>query len=84
MDITNFMSWFLLQFVSLISWVFSTLDSITFFGTSLLKYSVGILVTGVIVDVMLSLVKARGMRELSHHVEKKNNRGVDNGEHSDK
>lgn len=57
MDITSFMAWFLNQVVSIFSWFFSTLDSITFAGTSLLRVSVTIVILVPLVGVFLTLVK---------------------------
>lgn len=37
MDITNFMTWFVSQVVRIFTFVFNTLNNITFGGTSLLK-----------------------------------------------
>lgn len=37
MDISTFMSWFIQQVVRIFTFVFTTLNSITFAGTSLLK-----------------------------------------------
>ncbi len=57
MDITNFMSWFVNQVVSIFSWFFNTLDSITFAGTSLLKVSITIVILVPLVGVLLTLTK---------------------------
>lgn len=57
MDISNFMSWFMCQVVNMFSWVFGTLDSITFAGTSLLKVSVTIVILVPLVGVLLTLTK---------------------------
>lgn len=58
MDISNFMSWFLNQVVSIFSWFFGILDSITFAGTSLLKVSVTIVILVPLVGVFLTLFKS--------------------------
>lgn len=55
MDISNFMSWFVAQCVSIFGAVYSTLDSITFLGTSLLKVSLTILILSAIVGVFFTL-----------------------------
>lgn len=57
MDITNFMSWFVNQVVNIFSWIFSTLDSITFAGTSLLRVSITIVILVPLVGVLLTLTK---------------------------
>lgn len=55
MDISNFMSWFVSQCVSIFGDVYNTLDSITFLGTSLLKFSITILILGSVIGVLFTL-----------------------------
>ena len=55
-DISSFMSWFVSQCVSIFSWFFSTLDSIRFSGTSLLKVIFTILILSSLLPVLLTLV----------------------------
>lgn len=44
MDITNFISWFVSQCVSMFSQLFSILDSVTLFGFSLLDFCLSIFI----------------------------------------
>lgn len=55
MDITSFMSWFLDQFINLLKWFFDILDHITFFGISLLDFSIAVVIIGVIIPVLLTI-----------------------------
>lgn len=57
MDITNFITWFISQVVSIFSKVFEILDSITFSGTSLLKFSVALVVITALIPVILTIGK---------------------------
>lgn len=82
MDITNFMNWFILQFRTLVVWVFNTLDSITFMGTSLLRFPIMILLIGVLFDIMLSLVHSRGAKEQAKKIN--NDRKEGSGESAKK
>lgn len=58
MDITDFMTWFLSQIVSMFTSIFSTLDSITFMGTSLLKVSLTIIILSVLIPILLTVGKS--------------------------
>lgn len=77
MDISNFMTWFIAQCVSIFGSVYSTLDSITFLGTSLLKFSITILILSAVIGVLFTLAqsfvvnseqsgKVRGVYEKNH------------------
>ncbi|MBE6148632.1 MAG: hypothetical protein E7167_04005 [Firmicutes bacterium] len=55
MDISNFMSWFVSQVVSMFTWAFNLLDSITFGGTSLLKVLVTIMILVPLLSIVLTL-----------------------------
>lgn len=55
MDITNFMTWFIAQVISMFTWVYTTLDSITFAGTSLLKVTVTITILVPLMGVLLTI-----------------------------
>lgn len=57
MDITAFMSWFVNQVANMFTWVYNTLDSITFAGTSLLKVSITLVILVPLVGVLLTLTK---------------------------
>ena len=58
MDITNFMTWFISQVVNIFSFVFTTLDSIEFLGTSLLQVILTILILGSLLSVVLTIGKS--------------------------
>lgn len=58
LDIGNFMTWFVSQCVSIFGSVYNILDSITFLGTSLLKFSITILIISATVSVLFTLVHA--------------------------
>lgn len=57
MDITNFMTWFIEQVVDIFTFVFVTLDSITFMGTSLLRVLLTIMILSVLVTVLLTIAR---------------------------
>lgn len=57
MDITNFMTWFMNQVISIFTKCFNILDSITFSGTSLLKVIVTIIIISVLIPVILTISK---------------------------
>lgn len=61
MDITNFMTWFINLFVDLLKFVFNTLDSITFNGTSLLRYSIFVVLIIPIMTILFTLVSNRNV-----------------------
>lgn len=58
MDITEFMTWFIEQVVEMFSFVFSTLNSIEFLGTSLLQVLLTILILGSLLSVILTISKS--------------------------
>ena len=57
MDITYFFTWFIDQVVNIFTKVYSTLDSITFMGTSLLRVSVTIMILIPLLQVVLTISK---------------------------
>lgn len=57
-DITYFISWFIDLFITLFVFVCDTLDSIHFFGTSLLKFICVLVVLSVLLPVILTLGKS--------------------------
>lgn len=57
MDITNFMTWFLGQIGTFFTWIYTTLDSFTFAGTSLLKVIITINIIIPLVSVVLTISK---------------------------
>ena len=58
MDITSFLSWFLDQILNIFTQIFNILDSIKFFGTSLLYFIITIIILGALVEVVLTLSKS--------------------------
>lgn len=68
MDISNFMSWFVSQVVSIFTWAFNLLDSITFGGTSLLKVLVTIIILVPLLGVVLTL--SQNVSVIGHRSEK--------------
>lgn len=65
MDITVFMTWFVGCVVTIARWCWDMLDKITFMGTSLLDFSITLVIIGVVLNLMFSLVKAEGSREMA-------------------
>lgn len=57
-DITSFMTWFISEVVKLFSGFFNILDSITFFGTSLLKLSLTILILSALLPIVLTIANS--------------------------
>ena len=55
MDISNFMTWFINQVVSIFTWMFNILNSIEFWGTSLLKLIVTITIISAMIPVLLTI-----------------------------
>lgn len=77
-DITDFMTWFLGQVVSLFGDIFSLLDSITFMGTSLLKVLLTILILGSLIGVVLTIGKSTNyVVSRSERVDRKNQKKGD-------
>lgn len=58
MDITEFMTWFLSQVFNIFTFAFTTLDSIEFMGTSLLRVMLTILIIGSLLGVVLTISKS--------------------------
>lgn len=54
-DITNFVTWFVSQVISLFGQIFTILDSITFAGTSVLKVIITIIILSSLVGVVLTI-----------------------------
>ncbi len=55
MDISNFVGWFINQFLTLFTYIFNTLDSITFYGVSLLGFSITCILMAVIITTLTTL-----------------------------
>lgn len=62
MDITNFMSWFIGICVEMFTWVYNTLDSITFYGFSLLQFCISILIISTIIPIILTTAQNQSIR----------------------
>ena len=75
MDITSFMTWFLNQVVSIFTFTYSTLNNITFMGTSLLKVILTIGILSALLPVILTLVQRQsiGAEQRSYKERKKKN-----------
>ena len=65
-DISVFMNWFLGELFRLVYWCFNTLSNIKFNNVSLLQISISIVILSAVLNIMLSLAKSKGMRELSN------------------
>lgn len=55
MDITYFIKWFVSQVIKIFTFVFNTLDSIKFMGTSLLSFIINILIISALITVILTI-----------------------------
>lgn len=55
MDISAFITWFIAQVISMFTWIYNILNSITFAGTSLLKVIVTITILVPLLGVVLTL-----------------------------
>lgn len=60
MDITNFMTWFIDQFINIISYVFNLLNSIQFMGTSLLKVILFVQILTITIKILLTISQNSG------------------------
>ena len=63
MDITDFITFFVNSIKDIVAYCFTWLDSITFMGTSLLRYSIGLIILSMVIEIMLTLVKTRSIKE---------------------
>ena len=54
-DITGFMTWWVAQVISIVSYCWNTLDSIQFAGTSLLRVLLMIIIFGALFKVTLTI-----------------------------
>lgn len=76
-DISIFMVWFLVQMLRLFTYCIGLLGSITFLGTSLLKFIVYTFIIGVALDIIVVSVRSRSVRDVSKD-DKKNRKGDSN------
>lgn len=61
MDISYFMSNFLNFFLDIFKFIYNTLDSITFFGVSFLKYTIAIFVLYPLFTTLFTLITSRNV-----------------------
>lgn len=66
MDITNFMTWFLSEVVKIFTFVFSTLDNITFMGTSLLNVILTIVILSALLPILLTIARSSRVSRSGH------------------
>ena len=66
MDISSFISWFVSMFSSIIGRILALLGNIKFMGTSLLGYSITLMILGVVFNILFSKVRNRRVREVSN------------------
>lgn len=57
-DITNFVNWFISAMVDLFTFIFNTLDSISFLGITLLDYITTIFILSVALPLVVTLLRA--------------------------
>lgn len=73
-DITSFMTWWLNQVVSIFTFTYSTLNDITFMGTSLFKVILTIGILGALLPVILTLVQRQSIGAERRSRERSKNR----------
>lgn len=59
-DISNFITWWFNQVITIIQQAFSIIDNIKFLGTSLLDVIIAIIIIGIILRIFLSIAKGTG------------------------
>lgn len=62
MDITSFIDWFISQFINLFTFIYNTLDNVTFHGVSILGYSITLILMGVIITTLTTLPKREKLK----------------------
>ena len=76
MDITNFMTWFLNQVVSIFTQVFNIMEDIEFMGTNLLQVCITIIIIGTIIPILItignSFTAERDIIAYNHDVKRRN------------
>ena len=76
MDITNFMTWFVSQVVSIFTQVFTILDNIRFGGTTLLRVCVMIVILSALIPVFFTIGRSSGgVFRRSERVERSSKKG---------
>ncbi len=63
-DITSFIQGFLTMVLDLFVYIYATLDSIQFYGFSLLDLSISFFLLGLVVPIILVLVPGRAVGEI--------------------
>lgn len=79
-DITSFMNWFLDQVIKIFTFVFNTLDSITFWGFSLLDFIIGISVIGAMLTVLFTFAPSTSKMVTMSDRDKRSKKGSDKNE----
>ena len=59
-DMTQFMTWWLNQVLTILQWLWTELENITFMGTNLLDVLIAIVVISIILNIFLSISKGAG------------------------
>lgn len=65
-DITDFLTWFLFELIKLVASIYDFLNNITFMGISILDFTIGCLIISVLINILLTLVKADDIRNLNN------------------
>jgi len=75
-DITNFMTWWIQQVANIFTYIFNTLNSITFANTSILKVIINIMILSALIPVILTIAQSKtinnSMKEKRPRKEKQN------------
>lgn len=77
-DITYFMNWFIDQVVKIFTFTFNTLDSITFWGFSLLDFIIGISVISAMLTVLFTFAPKTSSMITGKERSKRSRKGSDN------
>lgn len=72
MDITEFFTWFMNQFINIMGWAFGTLNNITINGVSLLMIILTIVVIGTIIPILMTIPNVDKVRVIEKERTSKN------------
>lgn len=72
MDITEFFTWFMNQFINIISWALGTLNSITINGISLLMITITIVIIGTIIPILMTIPQIERVKVIEKERTSKN------------
>lgn len=75
-DITPFVNWFLSTMVNLFTFVFNTLDSISFMGITLLDFVLTVFILSVAVPLVITTMRASSYEKRIRHAEGLHNIGA--------